>query len=251
MQNLNHDHEMDIYRLIHALLKKIWIILLATFIGGLGGFAISAFLMTPRYTATALMYVNNNSFSVGNTSISLSDLNAAQSLVSTYSVILESRNTLEDVIETNHLPYTYEELVQMIQVAPVDNTEVFEIQITDTNPKQAEQIANSIAEILPDKISDIVEGSSAKIVDWAVVPAAKSAPSITRYTAYGAMLGFLISCAVLILREQRNDQIRSKDDLASNYKDIPVLAVIPNLNTKIKKGSYYSSTLESRNQGKK
>ena len=54
------------------------------------------------YTASALMYVNNNSLSVGSTKVSLSysDLTAAKSLVDTYVVILNARTTLNEVIRT-------------------------------------------------------------------------------------------------------------------------------------------------------
>ena len=71
------------------------------------------------------MYVNNSNLSVGSTSISLTDLNAAQSLVDTYIVILKSRPTLEDVIEKANVSYTYEQLESMISASSVDGTEGF------------------------------------------------------------------------------------------------------------------------------
>ncbi|MFH7445355.1 hypothetical protein RA265_30460, partial [Pseudomonas syringae pv. tagetis] len=76
----------------------------------------------------------------------------------------------------------YETVSDMIEAGAVNSTEVFEIQVTSADPEEAERIANCIAELLPGRISEIVEGSSVKIVDYAIVPSHKSSPSISRYT---------------------------------------------------------------------
>lgn len=51
----------------------------------------------------------------------------------------------------------------MVQAEAVNSTEVFSIDVTSPDPQEAELIANAIADILPDRIADIVEGSSVKI----------------------------------------------------------------------------------------
>ena len=108
------------------------------------------------------MYVNNSSISVGSTQVNLSDLTAAQSLVETYMVILKTRGTLEEVIKEANLPYDYEQLSGMIEAGAVNSTEVFSISVTSASPEEAEKIANTIAELLPNRIADIVEGSSVR-----------------------------------------------------------------------------------------
>lgn len=125
--------------------------------------------LTPKYEAEALMYVNNTSASLGNTSFSISssELTAAQSLADTYIIILKARTTLNEVIEKEDLDYTYEELYDMISSDAVNGTEVFSICVTSEDPEEAKNIANAIARILPDKISGIVDGSSVRVVDYA------------------------------------------------------------------------------------
>ena len=104
----------------------------------------------------------------------MSDLNAAQSLVDTYAVILKSRGTLEEVIDKAQLPYTYEELSKMVETGAVDNTEIFSITVTSDDPQEATKIANTIVEVLPDRITEIMDGSDVRTVDFAVVPSKKS-----------------------------------------------------------------------------
>ena len=188
------------------------------------------------------MYVNSSNISVGGTkvSISQSELSAAQTLVDTYIVILNTRTTLEDVIEQTGVSYDYEELKEMITAEAVNGTEVFSIQVVSKSPSEAEKLANAIARILPEKIASIVEGSSARIVDYAVVPAEKESPSLMKNTAIGMILGFVLACGIVVVVELMDDQIHDSDYLTQTY-DIPVLAVIPDLLSTKSTNDYYKS----------
>ncbi len=250
-ENLNEKEylEIDILQLLRALWKRAWVILFTMLILGGGMFWYSSCVIPPKFTASAMLYVNNSSISVGGASISISnqDLTAAQSLVNTYVVILNSRNVLEDVIADTGVAYSYEDVKDMISAAPVDSTEVFEIRVRSTDPQEAELIANSICRLLPEKVEDIVDGSSVRIVDYAVIPSVKSAPSVTKFTASGMLIGLLGSALVIVVLELFDQYIRSEDYLLQTYADVPVLAVIPDLDNAHSKDQYYYS---SRNRSK-
>jgi len=232
--------EIDLLRLLQSLWKRAWAIVLAALVCGGIALGYTSFLVTPLYKASALLYVNNSSITVGSTqlSISPSELSAAQSLVDTYLVILKTRTTLNKVIEKAELSYTYKDLSGMISAAAVNSTEIFEIVVTSPDPQEAEKIANTIAQVLPERISAIVDGSSVRIVDYAIVPSVKASPSITKNTAIGMIIGFVLACGVVILMDLFDDQIHDSDYLMQNY-DIPVLAVIPELLSSSKSSSYY------------
>lgn len=239
MENEKDTIEIDLLALVRAVWKKIWLVIAAVLVGAGIAFSYAKFMITPLYESKALMYVNNSSISVGSTSFSISsgELSAAQSLVKTYIVILQSRQTLNTVIETANLPYTYEQLVSKISASAVNETEIFEIKVTDTNPEEAELIANTIAEVLPDKISNIVEGSSVRIVDYAIVPVYPVSPSVTKYAMLGFLLGGIISVGVIVLMELFNESIRSDDYLIQTY-GLPILAVIPTIDGESRTRSY-------------
>ncbi len=245
--NNNDEMEIDLLELAGALWKKVWAIILATIMFASAALAGTVFFVTPLYKAQALMYVNSSLSVGGKLSVSLSELNAAQSLIDTYSVILRTRTTLDDVIAKTGVSYTYEELVEMIEAKSVEGTEIFSITVTSPSPQEAELLANSMAEILPDKISSIVEGSSVRIVDYAVTPAKKASPSLTKNTLIGAMVGFVLMCGIVVAQFLMDDKIHDSDYLTKTY-DIPVLAVIPNLLTSKNENEYYRS---SEQQAKK
>lgn len=222
------DQEIDLGKLIKALWHRAWAIVLAMLICGGAAFAYAAYAVTPLYEANALLYVNNGSLSVGGTSISLSDLSASKTLVDTYTIILGTRLTLNDVIEEADLDYTYEELSGMISAEAVNDTEIFEVTVTSPIPEEAELITNTIVEILPDKVAEVIDGCSVRTVDFAVTPVTPVSPNIAKYTLYGILIGMFISCAIIVLLELLDTQIQDEDYLIQNF-DLPVLAMIPDI----------------------
>ncbi|HAL88043.1 MAG TPA: hypothetical protein DCO69_02750 [Clostridiales bacterium] len=245
MQYTEED-TIDLLELAKAIWKNILIIALVAVLLGSAAFGVSAFLIEPTYQAMASMYVNNSSFSLGQTSfsISTSELSASNSLVSVYIYILESRTTMEDVIKEAGLSYTPTELGEMVEAEGVSNTGAFEITVTSTDPAEAELIANTIAKLLPDRIAEIVDGSSVRIVDYAIIPAHRSGPSLVKNTAMGILAGGFLAAAVVVVNFLFNDKsremIRCADDLREMYPDVQVLSMIPDMRQSEKKNGYYS-----------
>ena len=241
MNKSGEYYEIDLLQLLRLLWRKAWIIALTAAVGGVAAFCIAAFAITPKYEAQAMLYVNNSDISVGSAKLSISstDLSAAQSLVDTYIVILNSRATLNEVINEAGLDMSYNTLKSMLSASSVNSTEIFSVTITDTDPREAELIANTIVDVLPDRIADIVDGSSVRVVDYAVVPSVKSSPNITRFTAIGLLLGLVAACAAITVSMLLDTLIHNEDYLMNTY-DLPVLAVIPDLEER-SDNSYYSA----------
>ena len=234
--------EIDIFRLVKAVWQKMWAVVLSAVILGASAIGFTHLFIEPTYKASALLYVNNSSFSVGNTSfnISTSSLSAAQELVNTYIVILKARTSLNEIIEYAELDRTYSELQSMISAAPVNSTEIFEVVVTSTDPAESEKIANAIATLLPKRIAEIVDGSSVRVVDYAIVPTSRSAPSYTKNTFIGIILGVFLSVAIIVLRELFDVFVREEFYLSQTYP-YPVLAAIPNMRNSKSNGHYTSS----------
>ena len=254
MQNIPQDSDtgvVDLRRFIPGLLNKAWQIGLVTFLCGIISFVGSVMLLTPEYKASALFYVNNSSVSFGDTTLSISngDLTTSQSLVSSYIVILKSRATLLDVIDYVDSNRSYEQLKSMISADDVDGTEVFRVTVTSTDPKEAEVLANAIAHVIPNRIATIIEGSSAKVVDYAVQPKSPSYPNNMQNMLLGLFIGFALSVGFVILVEIFDVTIKDEEDLMSccNY---PILATVPNMNKSAKRGYGYSSHHHRNNRYK-
>ena len=251
------EYEIDLVKLFSALWKKALVIIFVAVIAAAAVFAYTLFFVSPSYDATASIFVNNSSFSFGSTSFSItsSELSASNSLVNTYIYILKSRTTMEDVIAKAELPYSYEKLSKMVTTKAVTGTAAFDVTVRSSSPVEAEKIANVIAEVLPERIAEIVDGSSVRIVDYAIVPAHRSAPSYTKNTILGFIAGAVFAAAIVLIRfiiEDQNDVlIHSSDDLRRFYPNIKVLAMIPDMRLSEKKGYYYSSYYGDAKKGGK
>lgn len=252
MENKNNEYyEIDLMHIVKILWRRVWLIVLSGFIAGAIGFAVAAFAISPTYSSSIMLYVNNSSFSLGNTnfSISSSEISAAQNLVKTYGVILNNRTTLERVIDKTDVPYTYKQLSEMIEASPQNGTEIMRVTVTTENPYEAAKIANCIAEILPIRVAEIIDGASMEVVDSAIPELQKVAPSVTTYTAISFVLGALLSMVVLVIFALMDDTIHDEDYVLQNY-DCPILAKVPNLvNSGSKHYGYYYQD-ESKKEGK-
>ena len=245
VQNKDGFIELDLPVVLNALLRKAWLIILCIVLFAVGGFCYAFYFIAPTYKANVMFYVNGNTYAGLNATklnISSADISVARTLVDTYRVILKTRNTLNEVIEESGENLDYSSLYGMVNASAVDDTEVFQVTVTSSDPLQAEHLANTIADVLPKKIASIVEGSSARVVDYAVIPVSKSAPDLKKYTLNGALIGLVFAAAVIIIMLLLDYQIHDEEYLVNTYPEIPILGVIPDFNTRRVYGKYIRRT---------
>jgi capsular polysaccharide biosynthesis protein len=249
-RNNEEYYTVDLLHVVKTLWKNIWAVVLSAVLIGAIAFSYANFIIPPKYSSKIMLYVNNNSFALGNTSfsISASEITAAQSLVNTYSEILNNRTTLERVIEKSKVDYSYAQLAGMIKSQPSNETEIMVVTVTTENPYESAKIANTIAEVLPIRISEIIDGASMEVVDSAVPVLNKVSPSVTKYTALGMILGILISVAIITIIAIMDDTIRDEEYIIQNYK-YPILAKVPDLldSTPGRYGYYYKQSRKPKN----
>ena len=157
------------------------------------------------------------------------------------------------MIAKGNLPYSYETLSKKISTKAITGTAAFDVTVRSSSPTEAEFIANLVAQVLPDRIAEIVDGSSVRIVDYAIVPAHRSAPSYTKNTILGFLVGAVLAAGIVVVKflidEQNDVVIHSADELRELYPDIKVLAMIPDMRLSEKKGYYYSSYYGDKKKG--
>ena len=252
-KNQRDEIEIDVGRVLRAVMNRAWRIAFVSVLCAVLAFGYTFQFITPLYQSAAMFYVNNNSFSVGDAALSITsgDLVTSRGLVDSYIVILKTRETLNEVIDYAGLNLSYGQVSGMISAAAVNETEIFRVTVTNPDPQEAEKIANAIAYILPKRISNIIDGTSAKIVDSAVVPAGPSSPSYTKNTMIGFMLGFLVSAGMIALKEIFDTTIRSEEDIDQVCAH-PVLSLVPDMQSSGKnKSRYYYGYGEKKSKKKR
>lgn len=248
MTERNDEIEIDLQRLFEALLGKAWLIGIVSVACAVVALLGTLFFVTPKYQSAAMFYVNNSSMSLGDvaSSITSSDISASRGLVKSYIVILNTRDTLNDVIDYAEVDRTYGQLKGMISAEAVDSTEIFKVVVTSSDPREAETIANAIAYILPKRISSIIEGTSAKIVESAVAASRPSSPSYSKNTIIGLLAGMVLSAGAVILWVMMDTVIRKEEDITQACK-YPILSAVPDMEAPSKGGYDYTYDRERRN----
>lgn len=224
--------EIDVSRLLKAIWKKAWLIIVVTLLCGSAAYLGTKLFVTPTYRATFTAYVNNKNTTESSTSVSNSDLSAAQSLVYTYANILTSRSVLTAAAEQVGQDYEYSNMKNWVSVDVVDDTEIIEVNVTMDDPEEALALATAIEGILPGYVTEIVEGSSVVIIDGPVLPEDIYSPNFMRNTLIGAMLGLFAVAIIIVLQELLNDTVRDENELERRF-NVAIIGSIPDLASKL------------------
>ena len=225
--------EINLPELIKLLARKAWIVLLAAVICCSAVLLYTMNFVSPKYEASVTMYVNNKSNQEGN-AITSNDLTVATKLVNTYINIIKSDRVLEKVVAETGTSVSPASMRNMISAASLNDTEMFRVTVTSQEPELSAKLANAIADIAPAEISQIIQGSSAEIVDHAKVPTTHSSPNYSMSGVLGFVVGALLAVAVIILAHALDVRVKSEDDLAE-ICSVPVLGTIPDVLEIVKK----------------
>lgn len=237
------DREIDIFRLLQILWKRIWLIVLVTVLCGAILCLYSLCFITPTYRSFFTAYVNNRNDSIeGNGSITTSELNASVALTYLYQDIIVSRSVLMDAAELCGMDEKYETIKSKVSTVLDSESALIGVYVVDTDPVRATQLASAIAQVAPGHVERIRDGSSMRILDAPVQPESKYGPDNMKYILAGAVIGFVLSVIFIVTMDIINDKVRSAEELESRH-NIVVIGVIPDLSATDVAGSYaYQNT---------
>lgn len=221
--------EINLLQLVKALWKKAWLILLVCIVTGAMALGYTKLFIKPQYSSSVILYVNNASNSSSNdNSVNASELAVAQKLVETYIVILRNRTTMEQIAKKTELEISASELLDMISASPISKTEVFKITVTTDDPHKAALVADCVADVLPERISEIIDGSSMRVVDRPIVNTDPVSPSVIKNTIIGIFIGMVLACGIIFVLMLLDDVIHNEDYIVKTY-NLPILAKVPDL----------------------
>lgn len=224
--------EIEVKKLVLTLIKRWWIVALTTAVMAVGGYYYTSNYVTPIYTATTTMYVQNTTEYNGY--ISSGDLESSKRLLNTYIVLLQSSSVMAKVAEEVGMGYNSEYIRSMVSAAAVNETELLRITVRNPNPQHAQLIADAIAKYAPDEIMRVINAGHVEVVDAAKLPASPSYPNVRQDAIQWGALGFVLACVVILLKEILDARIKSEEDIR-RVTEIPVVGVVPST-YKMKKG---------------
>ena len=221
--NDESEIEIDLVELFYYYRTK-WIPIIITFLIGIilaGG--ITKYLITPRYQAQSKLYVVSAS---NDSVVDLADLNIGTALSKDYEKLLYIRPIVNEIIEEKKLPYTYEELVDMITVASIDETRILTITVESINPQEAQDIANAMADKTVAYLPKLMETDAPNIAERAIFPELPSSPNLIKNMLIGGVAGLFIALAFFTVIFLMDDTLQSAEEVEKTFGVMP-LTVIP------------------------
>lgn len=211
--------------------KKVWIIII-TIVFIILGAVYSFVFVEPEYQASTTLLLAKTSTeqttenATSAESITQTDLTLNQKLVSTYSVLVQSKSVIREVINNLGIEgLEEEELKKSVTVNAVEDTEVIKITVTNKNPDYAAKIANEISNVFSKKVADIYKINNVYVVDVAEIENEPYNINHAKDIIIFAFIGIVVACAYILIRNMLDNTIKSDADVEK--MGLTVLAQLP------------------------
>lgn len=218
--------QLTIADLLKMFLQHIKLIIIVTVLGAVLAFLYVTYMVTPMYSTSALILVQNgNSFetdissssskSLSGEKVNMNDISSSQMLANTCSTLFTVDPDMKSIISG-----------ASISISVVEDSYFLRISSTSSDPHTAANIANLVANTAPQVFKKYF-GDAGKVdtVEEANVPSSPSSPNRSRYVLIGLLVGLVLSLVISFLIEIIDTTIKPGDDLYKMY-DIPVFAEI-------------------------
>lgn len=210
-------------KIINMILRHVKLIVLVAILTTLISFGYSKFFITPSYTASALIHIQNfdqesatqeTTTSYSNGRVVVSDITASATLASHCVVLFTNSPDMVNLMNG-----------ASVNIEQVDELGFIEITATSSNAQNSANVANQLADEARNCFNSVFDEGKVSTIRSATAPGAPSAPDITRNTIYGLIIGLIVGVLLAFFLEIIDTTIKPGDDLAKLY-GLPVFAEI-------------------------
>lgn len=200
------------------ILRRNWIVVVASALIGLLGAGVATFLVRPTYQSETKLFV---ALQNSETVTELQQGNVfTQARVQSYVKTVRTPVVLQPVIDSLGLSATAESLAQKITATSDLSTVLISISVTDHSPVQAAAIAQAVSSSLIDAVDELERPSAGgrspvklSIITPASAPTSPASPNPRLNLALGLLIGLALGVALATLRAVFDTRIRGEADL--------------------------------------
>lgn len=225
---MEQEMSLDLREIFAIIRKRIWLIVIVTFITTCGSGIISFFLINPTYEAKTTIIIGKAPGGQDQ-EVQYNDVLMYEKLTKTYAEIAKSRLVAEKAVSKLGQDIKAEELMKKITVTPQTNTQIMEVKAKDKNPENAMKMANALSEVFIDEAMRIYPTGEVQIMDRAVLPEFPVSPNKKLNIAIGFVIGVMVSLGIIFIIEYMDNTIKTEEDI-EKYLGLPVIGIIPKNN---------------------
>lgn len=221
---------ITIQKIVAILLSKIKFIFLLSVVVGMLFFLYSKFMITPMYSTSAMMYVQNynskadrdksnddgeESINEKNQKIYVSDIQGSATLAEICVILLQNSDEIVSIYDGCN-----------VSMAVQEGTFFVNIDVSGPDPQKCANVANQVIEKSKEVFKENFDYGKIGAIREAEVPYTPYEPRNTKNGIVGILVGLVAACIISILLELIDTTIKSDDDIQQMY-GIPVFAEIP------------------------
>ncbi|RYI28788.1 capsular biosynthesis protein [Bacillus infantis] len=219
------EETISLKELFQTLKKRMWLIAIITLIAMAVSGTISYFVLTPIYSASTQLLVNQAKSE--QPAYNPGEIQTNLQLINTYNVIIKSPRILDIVREKLDLDISTDQLNSKITVGSQTDSQVVAITVQDPDPNMAADIANTTATVFEDEVKKIMSVDNVSILAQAEVKEnpAPVKPQPLLNIAIAMVVGLMAGVGISFLLEYLDNTIKNEQDIERNL-DLPVLGSI-------------------------
>jgi capsular polysaccharide biosynthesis protein len=219
------EETISLRELMDTLKKRIQLILMITLTAVIVSGGVSYFLLTPVYQSSTQLLVSQSKSE--QPAYNIGEIQTNLQLINTYNVIMKSPAILEKVIADLDLNMTAEQLNGKLTVASEEDSQVINLSVQDTDPKQAAAIANKTAEVFQEEIVKIMNVDNVSVLAKAEVGENTSPikPKPLLNIAIALVVGLMAGVGLAFLLEYLDNTVKTEQEV-EKLLALPVLGSI-------------------------
>lgn len=240
--------EIDLKELIGMFLEKKFLIIFVVILFAILGAVYTTRFITPLYeSSTSLVLVQTGDADTSLESITTTDITLNSKLVDAYAVVAKSKRVANKVSENLKLNMSIDSLRESITVSSASDTQNLKVSVKHENPEEACKIANEVAEVFIEEVTEIYKVKNLYILDPAEVNATPCNINLAKNVAIFAFVGAVLVAGYILLINMLDTTIKTDLDIEKAVA-VPVLASIIFVDENGKKKVKNNTRKKSSNQ---
>ena len=222
--------EINLRDLLIYFRKHLVLFFVMVFLCVSSGTAYTVLVQKPEYKSRATIILSSDK---SKTTVQ-SEITANKNLIDTYTEVVKSHRVLDRVISENNLAESFEALSAKISVSSLKNTEIISISVVDANAYRSFELANEVADIFKEEISQIYNDTSVNILDHAVEPKSPYNVDVVKQEIIYIVTGMVLGGGIILVLFYFDRTIKTTEQIEEIFK-LPIFGKVHKLETEKQK----------------